>query len=110
MTKETERVPISGPMARNTSVNGRMTMLLVRERCIIRMGVVLSEPFQGQPLGGRSIMQMGVSEATLERWRSEGIGPRYLKLQGRVMYREKDIEAYEANCLRQSTSISIADG
>lgn len=46
----------------------------------------------------------GVSEATLERWRSEGIGPRYLKLQGRVMYREKDIEAYEAGCLKQSTS------
>lgn len=46
----------------------------------------------------------GVSEATIERWRSEGIGPTYLKLQGRVMYREKDIEAYEANCLRQSTS------
>ena len=46
----------------------------------------------------------GVSEATLERWRSEGIGPRYLKIQGRVMYREKDVEAYEASCLRQSTS------
>ncbi len=26
-----------------------------------------------------------VSEATLERWRSEGIGPVYLKLQGRVV-------------------------
>ena len=46
----------------------------------------------------------GVSEATIERWRSEGIGPRYLKLQGRVMYREQDVEAYEASCLRQSTS------
>ena len=51
----------------------------------------------------------GVSEATLERWRSEGIGPRYLKLQGRVMYREKDIEAYEANCLRQSTSEAVKE-
>ena len=46
----------------------------------------------------------GVSEATLERWRSDGIGPRYLKLQGRVMYREQDIEDYESKCLRQSTS------
>lgn len=51
----------------------------------------------------------GVSEATLERWRSEGIGPRYLKLQGRVMYREKDIESYEANCLRQSTSEAVKE-
>ena len=46
----------------------------------------------------------GVSEATLERWRSEGIGPQFLKLGGRVMYREQDIEAYEASCLRHSTS------
>lgn len=46
----------------------------------------------------------GVSEATLERWRSEGIGPVFLKLQGRVMYRFEDIEAYERDCLRKSTS------
>ena len=26
-----------------------------------------------------------VAEATLERWRSAGIGPVYLKLQGRVL-------------------------
>lgn len=50
----------------------------------------------------------GVSEATLERWRSDGIGPRYLKLQGRVMYREQDIEGFEAKCLRQSTSQSVS--
>ncbi|MCL6419450.1 helix-turn-helix transcriptional regulator [Aestuariirhabdus haliotis] len=46
----------------------------------------------------------GVSEATLERWRSEGIGPVFLKLQGRVMYRLEDVEAYEQDCLRKSTS------
>lgn len=44
----------------------------------------------------------GVSEATLERWRSEGIGPVFLKIQGRVLYRAEDIEAYEAECLRKS--------
>ncbi len=48
-----------------------------------------------------------VSEATLERWRSEGIGPQYLKLGGRVMYREVDVEAYEASCLRLSTSEAV---
>ena len=32
----------------------------------------------------------GVSEATLERWRSEGIGPKFLKLCGRVLYPEFD--------------------
>lgn len=45
-----------------------------------------------------------LSEASLERWRSAGIGPVYLKLQGRVLYRLEDIEAYEADCLRQSTA------
>ena len=44
-----------------------------------------------------------VSEATLERWRREGIGPRFLKLQGRVLYRLVDIEAFEDSCLSIST-------
>lgn len=46
----------------------------------------------------------GVSEACLERWRSEGIGPQLLKLRGRVMYRQVDIEAFEESCLQQSQS------
>lgn len=44
-----------------------------------------------------------VSEATLERWRTEGIGPMFLKLQGRILYRPVDIEAYEESCLLIST-------
>lgn len=52
----------------------------------------------------------GVSEATLERWRSEGIGPVYLKLQGRVLYRLEDVEAFESESLRKSTSEKIAEG
>jgi len=36
-----------------------------------------------------------ISEATLERWRSVGIGPKFLKLCGRVAYRQVDVEAYE---------------
>ncbi|MBC2768438.1 helix-turn-helix transcriptional regulator [Pusillimonas minor] len=40
-----------------------------------------------------------ISEATLERWRSEGLGPKFLKLCGRVLYRQMDIEAYEESCL-----------
>lgn len=45
-----------------------------------------------------------VSEASLERWRSEGIGPVFLKIQGRVLYRLEDIEEYETQCLRKSTA------
>jgi predicted site-specific integrase-resolvase len=51
-----------------------------------------------------------VSEATLERWRSEGIGPVFLKLQGRVLYRLEDVESYEADCLRKSTSERVEAG
>jgi predicted site-specific integrase-resolvase len=52
----------------------------------------------------------GVSEATLERWRAEGIGPVFLKLGGRVMYRLEDIEGYEEECLRKSTSERVVGG
>lgn len=37
-----------------------------------------------------------LSHRTLERWRSQGTGPRYLKVGGRVVYRLQDIEAFEA--------------
>ncbi len=43
-----------------------------------------------------------VSEATLERWRTEGLGPIFLKLQGRVLYRVEDVETFETESLRKS--------
>lgn len=48
-----------------------------------------------------------LAEATLERWRSDGIGPVFLKIQGRVLYRLEDIEGFEADSLRQSTSSAV---
>jgi hypothetical protein len=44
-----------------------------------------------------------MSERTLERWRWLGQGPRFMKLGGRVAYRVRDIEEFEAEQLRQST-------
>jgi predicted site-specific integrase-resolvase len=52
----------------------------------------------------------GVSEACLERWRSEGIGPVFFPPRGRVMYRLEDVETYEASCLRKSTSERVSGG
>jgi hypothetical protein len=49
-----------------------------------------------------------MSEATLERGRCEGIGPKFLKLCGRVLYRQVDIEAFEESCLATSTSTRMA--
>ena len=37
-----------------------------------------------------------ISHRTLERWRSLGKGPSYLKIGGRVVYRQEDIKQYEA--------------
>lgn len=51
-----------------------------------------------------------LSEATLERWRSEGIGPVFMKLHGRVLYRAEDVDSYEQQCLRTSTSQRVAIG
>ena len=45
-----------------------------------------------------------IAESTLERWRSEGIGPIYMKIMGRVRYRLSDITDFEEDSLRGSTS------
>ena len=42
-------------------------------------------------------------EARPERWRSEGIGPIYVKLGDQVRYRREDVLEYGASCLRKST-------
>ena len=36
-----------------------------------------------------------VKENTLRKWRSDGRGPAYLKIKGRVIYRKKDIQQFE---------------
>ena len=48
-----------------------------------------------------------VSEARLERWRSEEIGPIYVKLGGQVRYRREDVLKYEPSCLLKSTSEAV---
>ena len=40
-----------------------------------------------------------LSGVRLQRWRTVGEGPQYLKIVGKVLYRLKDIEAYEEACL-----------
>ncbi len=45
----------------------------------------------------------GLSPKTLRRWRSEGRGPRYLKLAKRVTYLIEDIPAYEMESMHSAT-------
>ena len=47
-----------------------------------------------------------LAEATLERWRSIGVGPHYVKLMSRVRYRLSDVEAFEAAGLTTPTRLS----
>jgi len=44
-----------------------------------------------------------ISPRTLEQWRWQGRGPRYLKLGRRVLYRLSDIEAHETARWQTST-------
>ncbi|MFT0532410.1 helix-turn-helix transcriptional regulator [Castellaniella hirudinis] len=46
----------------------------------------------------------GLSPKTLQRWRSEGSGPRYLKLSRRVSYPIETILEFEQRILHRSTS------
>jgi hypothetical protein len=45
-----------------------------------------------------------ISPRTLEQWRWQGRGPRYLKICRRVVYRLSDIEAFEAANLHANTN------
>ena len=48
--------------------------------------------------------RLGVSCRTLERWRWQGVGPKFIKIGGRVKYRLSDIEEFEQSRLCQSTA------
>jgi predicted site-specific integrase-resolvase len=46
----------------------------------------------------------GISPKTLQRWRCEGRGPKYLKLSKRVSYPLEGVFDFENNALHVSTS------
>ena len=50
-----------------------------------------------------------ISPRTLEQWRWQRRGPRYLKICRRVVYRLSDIEAFEAANLHSNTYGPIAE-
>ena len=45
--------------------------------------------------------KLAVSLPTLRRWRTEGRGPRFVKLSACVRYRHEDVEAGLSNALRR---------
>ncbi len=44
-----------------------------------------------------------LSPRTLERWRTKGLGPKFLKVGARCIYPLREVESFEATRLRQST-------
>ena len=71
------------PRHRGTKVKGDLTRELLTERMLADRWVC--------------------SVARLQRWRTVGEGPPYLKIVGKVLYRLKDIEAYEEASLVRKT-------
>ena len=51
-----------------------------------------------------------MSPRTLQGWRQQGKGPRYMKIEGRVIYPLPEIEAYEAANLHVNTNGPLIDG
>jgi hypothetical protein len=62
-------------------------------------------PTGGQPQAPRHLTQddlasrWRISGRTLERWRWQRLGPSYIKIGGRVIYRFVDVLSYEAEQL-----------
>ena len=53
-------------------------------------------------------IRWNLSNKTLQRWRSDGIGPIFCKLGSRVMYLVRDIQNYEREISRYSTAARVA--
>lgn len=67
----------------------------------VKADVLFGEGDAAKYLGGEN---SPVSVRTLQRWRMEGTGPVYVRLGRLVRYRQRDLDAWLASCLRRSTS------
>lgn len=61
--------------------------------------------FSEQDLGER----WGISVKTLQRWRSEGRGPKFMKLSKRVLYPVEEVYVFESEAMRASTWESASE-
>ena len=53
----------------------------------------------------RALAEMwGLKRNTLQKWRSLGVGPKFLKRVGRIVYRKQDIAEFEQNNIFQRTT------
>ena len=52
--------------------------------------------------------RLNSAPGTLENWRVQGRGPAFVRIGGKVCYRDEDIEAFITNGIRRSTSETVA--
>ena len=48
--------------------------------------------------------RLRLAEGTLSNWRVQGKGPAFVKIGGKICYRDEDLDAFIASGLRSSTS------
>lgn len=57
---------------------------------------------------GRAAELIGNHPKTLEKWRARGIGPKYLRLGGRIRYTAQAIQEYISSCVVDPTAAATA--
>ena len=48
----------------------------------------------GRMTARNAALYLGVSENTLQSWRSNSKGPKYLKLEGKIFYKKDSLDRY----------------
>jgi hypothetical protein len=71
-------------------------MATAATRTVVILGGNLSEKEAAEYLG--------LTVHTMRRWRWSGDGPRFLKMGSRCLYPIAELDAFQATCLRKSTS------
>jgi hypothetical protein len=87
-----------GPSSSNSLLRARLGTAIAQSR---NPPTLFTTGTEGQGLPSHHLNQIElarrwrISPRTLERWRWLRIGPRYIKIGGRVVYRLEDIEIFE---------------
>ncbi len=66
--------------------------------------VLLSDTAQTYHTESEAAVRVRLSKRTLERHRQTGTGPAFIKIGGRVLYRDADLDAWAASNTFRSTS------
>lgn len=86
---------------------------VVRQSCVRGVQATMSDNEETLLTQQQLAALLGISERTLERWRSEHLGPSFVRLVGRgsVRYRKADVDQWlEDQLVRRSRSYVRVEG